>query len=618
MNKDKRIHELEERIVQLEKDVEELKEERKPVEQPMITPIKKVYKPVAAEKTTLSEPKVKQKKEQTDWETLIGKVWLPRIFIFVLLLGLVWGYRIAVDAGWLNETNRIVIGFIVAGLFYYLGDKQIKKNRIALGKVLLAGFISTLMVTTFAMNVLYFMIPGGAAFVLNIVWVGIGIYLADRHRSETMCTMFAVAGFLIPFLVEGSGNATTVIMVIAYELIFYITLLWFAIRNQYRSLFYVSTAFLHIGYLALIWGSPIDDTWQFLLMSLGILIQHEIIFYTLLKNRLEEIKAFPLLFTNFVFTLLWAKFGFELYDPFNVYHLFTIYVMAATIRYGWVAYQAKAKQHANLFTISTVIATMGVSVLILELVGNERLMVSLYLIQGILAIYLGYRFRSKMQKVMGYIIYYITGYYVITMFMFDIEDLMLWILFIGSLHFLVWFTRNNKDEVYLRHFNLIMAMIAHIMFLFDIYPITHSSTSIPFALQTLAWIAAIFSLYRLYRIAREYMNVIFKRAYIGVNVLIHFSFIEHLTADFGYTSPNTEILLTTLGWALYALGCVYMGMQRQHKPLRLLGVGLILLTLLKLIFVDLAFISLATRSILFVLIGIIGMIVSRFIYGKNK
>src|SRR5699024_3515756 len=93
----------------------------------------------------------KENKEQTDWETLIGKIWLPRIFIFVLLLGVVWGFRIAVDAGWLNETARVIIGFIVAGLFYYVGEKQIKKDRIALGKVLLVGFISTLLVTTFAM-----------------------------------------------------------------------------------------------------------------------------------------------------------------------------------------------------------------------------------------------------------------------------------------------------------------------------------------------------------------------------------------------------------------------------------------------------------------------------------
>src|SRR5699024_3084635 len=211
------------------------------------------------------------------------------------------GFRIAVDAGWLNETARVIIGFIVAGLFYYVGEKQIKKDRIALGKVLLVGFISTLLVTTFAMHILYGMIPTSFAFLLNMVWVALGIYLAHRHQSQAMGVMFAVAGYLIPFLVAGSDSDITLIMVIAYELVYYVALLWFAVRNQYRILFYVATIFLHIVYLALmISAAGIFNSTHLFLMTLGILIQHEVIFYTLLKGKIEKLKAFPVLFTSLI------------------------------------------------------------------------------------------------------------------------------------------------------------------------------------------------------------------------------------------------------------------------------------------------------------------------------
>ena len=606
-----KMEKLEARIAQLEKEVKILKGERTNRQVP---PTRKVHEPRETVKSTASEKAdgsyhAKDNKEQTDWETLIGKVWLPRIFIFVLLLGLVWGFRIAVDVGLLNETNRIVIGFIAAGLFYYIGEKQLKTNRIALGKVLLVGSISILLVTTFAMHILYGMIPSGLAFVLNVVWVALGIYLAHLHRSQAMGVMFAIAGYLIPFLVAGSGTTATLMMLIVYELVYYVALLWFAVRNQYRLLFYVSNLFLHIVYLALILTANhvLEDSTVFL-MTLGILIQHEVIFYTLLKGKIEKLKAFSVLFSSFIVTLLWAKAGFEGYGPA---YLFTIYVLLTTVRYGWVAYQAKIKRKESLFTLSAVTATAGISVLIVDLVESEHLMASLYLIQGALAVYIGYTFQSKVQKYVGYIIYYGMTLIIITdPYIYGWEDIMLWAILIGTLYAQVWFSQKGKDEAFFQ-LNISASLLVHILFLIrlDYYNL---------AFGPLYWIVIIGSLYGLYRLADEHMHTVLKQIYIAVNVMIHLCFISYLADEFIIESTNTVVLLTTAGWALYAFGWVYMGMRMQLRSLRLLGIGLILFTLLKLIFFDLAFISLTTRSILFVFLGLIGIVVSRFIYGKNK
>lgn len=618
MDKEK-LEQLEARIVQLEEEVKQLKGERADIRKTEVkeqveSPVKKVYKPVETKQPHMREkmniPDYSGKRNfETDWETLIGKVWLPRIFIFVLLLGVVWGFRIAVDAGWLNETNRIIIGFITAGLFYYIGEKQIKKSRIALGKVLLVGSVSTLLVTTFAMHVLYEMIPGSFAFILNIAWVGIGIYLAHVHRSQAMGVMFAVTGYLIPFLVSGNETSAALSIVILYELVYYLALLSFAVRNQYRVLFYVSTIFLHIVYFILMAaGHPALERSHILLMTVGILIQHEVIFYILLKNIIEKLRAFPLLFTSFIFTLIWAKTGFEAYD---LAYLFTAYVLLSTIRYGWAAYQAKLKQNRNQLSISTVIATIGIWVLILDVVENQYLMTSLYLIQGALAVYVGYAFKSKVQKFAGYFIYYGTILMILTdLYIYRFEDFVLWGILIGTIYLQVLFSQHEKDEIFFR-VNLCAALLLHILFLAGLeYNLL--------SFGPLYWTAIIASLYVLYRFVHRDMNQLLKRGYAAVNVVLHLNFIAYLASELPLESMNAEVLLTTLGWALYSLSCVYLGMKKQHKPLRLLGIGLILFTLLKLIFFDLVFISLTTRSILFVFIGLIGIIVSRFVYGKNK
>lgn len=615
-----KIDRLEARIIQLEKEVEKLKVDKGQLQTPRVEPISKPSERIKTaeplEPTRPSEPtipevqaKPKKGKVETDWETLIGKVWLPRIFIFVLLLGVVWGFRIAVDAGWLNETNRVIIGFVVAGLFYYVGDRQIKKDRIALGKVLLVGFIATLLVTTFAMHILYGMIPTGVAFPLNIIWVALGIYLAHIYQSQAMGVMVAVAGYLIPFLVAGFETTAFVNMMIAYELVYYIALLWFAVRNQYRILFYLSTIFLHVVYLAMALAAfGVLDKTHFLYMTIGILIQHEVIFYTLLKGKLEKLRAFPVLFASFIVTLIWANAGFTSYG-FEI--AFTIYVATTTLRYAFVAYQAKTKENSSLFSIAIVTATLGVATLILELVDNEYMMAALYLVQGTLAVYLGYTFRSKMQRYIGYFIYYGTALFLIMdTYIYRYEYLILWAIFIGTLYLHVIIGQKYKEELTIR-LNIVLALLAHVLFLmrFDYYYLSFGP---------LYWLAIVLSLYGLYRLTKKDMTILLRQVFLAVNMIVHLVYISYLASEIITDSTNGQVLLTTAGWAIYALVFVYLGMNRQRKSFRMLGIGLILFTLLKLIFFDLAFISLTTRSILFVFIGLIGIVVSRFIYGKNK
>ncbi|MBA2876245.1 DUF2339 domain-containing protein [Thermaerobacillus caldiproteolyticus] len=181
----RRIEQLEQRIAFLEKEMNVLKtqvervlqggqeaqkvpqaQERKEI----IAPVKKgraiQFKTREGQKEVVSPPVQQKESGPIDWEYVIGRVWLPRIFIFVLLLGLVWGFTLAAAMGILTEPIRILMGFAGSGLLVWLGEKQIKKQRESLGKALLSGALSLLILTTFAMHVLYDMVPGVVAFIL--------------------------------------------------------------------------------------------------------------------------------------------------------------------------------------------------------------------------------------------------------------------------------------------------------------------------------------------------------------------------------------------------------------------------------------------------------------------
>ncbi|MFC4022332.1 DUF2339 domain-containing protein [Oceanobacillus longus] len=626
---DEKVIKLEQRIRKLEMDVQSLKEQRlaekesiKPKQEqrtedtlhtteykqqigkPRTT---KPAKPFEIPKKTAMDPR----KEPVDWENLIGRVWLPRIFIFILLLGVIWGFKVAVDAGILNETNRVITGFLAAILFLYIGEKQIKRDHHALGKVLVSGSVAILLLSTFAMHILYGMIPAGFAFFLNVLWVAMGIYLVHRHKSEAMGIMMTVFGYLIPFLVQGATDTNEIFLVIGYELLFYIALLIFAVRMQYKKLFYIAAVLLHFVFLTLSVSAFQYDSIVFVWMAVGMMLQHELIFGTLYFKKMNNRGTFPVLFTSFIATLLWTKGGFDAIDQ-DLYYL--LYLVVATIRYGAVAYSSHLRKREELFPLSIVLATIGLSCIIFEGLNNQDMAFSMYLIVGLFATYIGYYFHVFAQRFIGLIIYFLTAFMVVADPLYDLWswDLFNMLLLIGTLYamhiLLKPFVENHVQQILTG-----VLLAAHVLFLMKI-PILYQAIS----LETLLWIGVIISLYILYQLVRTEINRYFHMAVVAVHVTIHLTFITKLIIALTVNqSVSIEVMSISIGWALYATGCLIAGFVYQKKSVRLLGIGLLFLTLVKLVFIDLAFLDLIVRAGLFMGIGVLGIVLSRLFYIKD-
>ncbi|MDL5039863.1 hypothetical protein [Heyndrickxia coagulans] len=62
--------------------------------------------PVQIAETPVQKTPVQAKPEPVDWEYRLGRVWLPRIFIFVLLLGIIFAFTIVAIAG--TELIRVL------------------------------------------------------------------------------------------------------------------------------------------------------------------------------------------------------------------------------------------------------------------------------------------------------------------------------------------------------------------------------------------------------------------------------------------------------------------------------------------------------------------------------
>src|SRR5699024_4948829 len=118
---------LEERVAFLEQRVETLEKQLANKHQPA-----QIQKPPP--KSIHTQPKhefptIEKKKDPIEWEGLIFQKILPRVFIFILILGVLWGLKAAYDYGVITIQVILTLGILLAIAMAVIGARQIKKQR---------------------------------------------------------------------------------------------------------------------------------------------------------------------------------------------------------------------------------------------------------------------------------------------------------------------------------------------------------------------------------------------------------------------------------------------------------------------------------------------------------
>jgi len=87
-----------------------------------------------------------------------------------------------------------------------------------------------------------------------------------------------------------------------------------------------------------------------------------------------------------------------------------------------------------------------------------------------------------------------------------------------------------------------------------------------------------------------------------------------MTSDLAY---ENQTLWLSFAWMTQAVVFIGLGIWKRFNLAKYIGVGLLVLTLVKLILLDLPFISIKFKAILFIALGLIGLIASRVFYKKK-
>lgn len=560
-----RITKLEKRVEELEKEVSLLRTQRNiqssAKEWENVT---RKADPVVHEQTDRKPETKKTEKKPVDLETLIGKVWLPRIFIFVLLIGVIWGFKAAVEGGYLNEQVRVVLGFVTAALLIFLGEREGKKLRKTLGHVLLSGAVSLLILTTFAMHMLYGFIPTGLAFVLNVMWLALGLFFSHRHHSQALAVLTVIVGVLVPFLVK--SDSPNIVFLVGYEVLLYSVFLVYAMRKKYLGLYYTSAILLQLvlGITYVLIGHT-RAAYEEQLWAFGALIQHLLLLGTYYRWNSFMKHQMGLLFGSFVFAVIWLQSVFSI-DAYALIVLgfFLLYVSLSALYWNY----SKDKQPIFLS-----LATISLMLYFLAAFEHEEWIAPVLMLQGVVAIYIGLKTKSKLQISMGSFVYIIGGFsasYLLSdgiIHVFSVGSFT-WIVGLSTLYAVNWLVREHRallDKLFNRALNL---------------KVIHSITFVLLAIGSLIFITNVTY------VATENWDLQ----------------LRHFTAS--------------IVWIVYATIGLLVGVIRQLKPFRVSALILVFITLMKIVVIDLPDLSVPIRAALFIGLGGVGLGMSRFLYKK--
>src|SRR5699024_8191570 len=137
-----------------------------------------------------------------EWEVLIFQKVVPRVFIFIFILGVLWGLKASYDYGIITIQVILTLSILLSISMATLGVFQIKRNHPVLGQVLIGGSRPIFMLTIFSMHQIYFMIGPGIAMTLNIAAILAGVIFTYSFLSESIGIISVVGGILVPYLID--------------------------------------------------------------------------------------------------------------------------------------------------------------------------------------------------------------------------------------------------------------------------------------------------------------------------------------------------------------------------------------------------------------------------------
>ncbi len=189
----------------------------------------------------------------TDFEDLLGRNLLGKVGIGVLVLGIGFFVRYAIDQGWLNETIRMVLGILAGLLLVGLAQFKFKDYRTYSSLLMGGGFAAIFLSVGLGYHEYQILSKSATAAILAITTIMVYSLSAINDRIEMSITAF-VGGFALPFIAsDGSGSVS---LLFTYYLILNGGTLALALQKNWTILLNISAFFVWVSFSLVLTQQP--------------------------------------------------------------------------------------------------------------------------------------------------------------------------------------------------------------------------------------------------------------------------------------------------------------------------------------------------------------------------
>ena len=206
---------------------------------------------VAAPKFVQAMPRSSESLEGT-----IGKLWLNRIGIVAILIGVAYFLKYAFDSGWIGPGGRVAIGLIAGIAVLVWSESFRRKGSASFSYSLKAVGIGILYLSLWAASQYFHLIPASVAFVAMILVTASTITLALTQDAEILAVYAMIGGFSTPGLVSTGENHE--IILFSYVLLLDLAILAMVAFKPWRRIVWgamLGTTVMYIGWAAQFYDS---------------------------------------------------------------------------------------------------------------------------------------------------------------------------------------------------------------------------------------------------------------------------------------------------------------------------------------------------------------------------
>jgi len=191
-----------------------------------------------------------------DLEGTIGKLWLNRIGIVAILIGVAYFLKYAFDSGWIGPGGRVAIGLIAGIAVIVWSENFRRKGSVAFSYSLKAVGIGILYLSLWASSQYFHLVPASVAFVAMILVTASTITLALTQDAEILAVYAMIGGFSTPALVSTGQNHE--IILFSYVLLLDAAILAMVAFKPWRRIVWgamLGTGIMYIGWAAQFYDS---------------------------------------------------------------------------------------------------------------------------------------------------------------------------------------------------------------------------------------------------------------------------------------------------------------------------------------------------------------------------